>query len=253
MKPTKQIGIIVLIISFALVACKTDTKDNKNNMLAVLAAMDQQTKAAEAAKKCETRFDFTSSAHQLVCTPASGKGRHFRLEGLKLSKTENPNGAFYFLMGQDSSVIGTTTTPSAAARTGNGKFSFYHYVGSFTGSAPYGVPYIYYTDGVNAAYLTSTGTSTGSALYNSFVEAETTLCFDVSASTPPRVTVWVNGINGVNCSANSTLTASSAVWSKSDWSSSFAISDSGVVTIKSSSSTGVYLSKIIVSSETAIK
>jgi len=253
MKSTELIGIIVLITSFALVTCKSDTRDNRNNTPALLAVMDQQTKAVESAKKCETRFDSTSSAHQLVCTPAAGRGRHFRLEGLKLSKTENPNGAFYFLMGQDSSVIGTTATPSATARTGNGKFSFYHYVGSFTGSAPFGVPYIYYTDGVNAAYLTSSGTSTGSALYNNFVDAETTLCFDVSATIPPRVTVWVNGVNGANCSANSTLTASSAVWSKNDWSSNFAISDSGVVTIKSSSSTGVYLSKIAVSSETAIK
>lgn len=258
MKFIHQIGAFALVIGliFFLESCQETKSNNTTGIITLLGIMDQQSKvnaaAVDAAKKCETTFT-ASAAYQQVCTPSSGKGRHFRLEGLKLNKAENANGAFYFLMGQDSSVIGTTTTPSSTTRTGNGKFSFYHYVGSFTGSAPYGVPYAYFTDGVNATYLTASGASTGTALYNSFVDAEATICFDVSAATPPRVTVWVTGVNGANCNTTSTLTSTTAVWTKSDWTSSFAVSDTGVVAVKASSATGVYLSKIAVSTETAIK
>ncbi len=248
------IGLVITLVS-----CQENKSNDTTGMTAaLLGIMDQQAKsrssaAADAAKKCETSFTSGSAAHQQVCTPPAGVGRHFRLEGLKLNKTENANGAFYFLMGQDSSVIGTTNTPSSTARTGNGKFSLYHYVGSFTGSAPYGVPYAYFTDGVNASYLTTSGASTGIALYNGFVDTEATICFDVNAATPPRVTVWVTGVNGANCNTTSTLTSTNAVWTKSDWTSSFAISETGVVAVKASSATGVYLSKIAVSTETAIK
>ncbi|TGN20241.1 hypothetical protein [Leptospira idonii] len=239
-------------LSLTFISCEGDDKNDNTTALLGLVYAQQ-----EAAKKCETNFTTGNNTNQLICTPSAGKGRHFRLEGIKANRSENANAAFYVGFGQDSALVGANTTPVATA--GSNKLLFTFYSGSFTGSAPYGLVFANFSS--QTYYATTTGTTGGTSLYNDYVVSESpetastrvTVCFDVTSSTPPRVTFWATGKNGADCSNTGSLSLANALWSKNDWTTNAPIADGSIVIKTASNASGIYVTKVAVSSESAVK
>jgi len=154
---------------------------------------------------CSSALSPSTTDYQALCVPTAGSGQHFRIEG---AQTFGNNGFFYLTLGFPEVPAGN---PTIAA--GDGRFIF---TGGKSQSCAYAWSYFRYsgiTDPSAAALCTVP------SIFADYPLGPQTVCLDVSSSNPPRVTFWATGANGANCKDASTLTASTALYSKEDWAS----------------------------------
>jgi len=154
---------------------------------------------------CSAALNPAVADYQALCVPSAGSGRHFRIEG---AQTIGNNGFFYLALGFPAAPTGN---PTIAA--GDGRFIF---TGGKSQSCSYAWSYFRYsgiTDPSSASLCTIP------SIFGDYPLGPQTVCLDVTTDNPPRVTFWATGANGANCKDASTLTAATALYSKSDWAS----------------------------------
>lgn len=158
---------------------------------------------------CETAVNQATADFQPLCVPAAGSGRHFRVEG---ARNLGNNGYFYLALGFPAAPTG-----SPATTTGDGRFIL---TGGKSQSCGNGWTYFRYSgvqDPTNA-------TLCASPVFGGYDLAAAEVCVDVSADVPARTTFWVTGQNGANCKDKDSLTLATALYSKSDWPATEAVS-----------------------------
>lgn len=192
---------------------------------------------------CETTITSAAdNANLEVCTPAAGRGHHFRVEDIDMSDPTLGSSRFLYLgIGYDA---GRTATPGGT--TGENRFTLI-FGKSNTGTNQISAGFDQNVQGAGTVFPDPSDTLAD------FLSGPKTVCFDLTTSAPVGYTLWVTGKNGADCKKTNTLTTASAVYSKkSDWPSNAAAVDGTTYTRKSGSSgTRVSASKIYVSSMTA--
>ncbi len=153
---------------------------------------------------CSGTFNASTTDYQPLCVPTEGRGRHFRIEGVQVF---GDNAFFYLALGFPASPTGNPTTA-----VGDGRFIF---TGGKSVSCPFGWSYFRYsgiTDPPAASLCAA-------EIFGDYTLGPQEVCLDVSDHTAPNVTFWATGENGADCKDRSTLTAATALYTKSDWSS----------------------------------
>lgn len=153
---------------------------------------------------CTTTLDPATSDYQILCVPTAGTGRHFRIEGLQ---TLGNNGYGYVSMGFPTMPVGNPATT-----VGDGRLIV---TGGKSQSCDTGWTYVRYSGITDPG----TGVLCNTPIFGDYNLGPQTVCFDASADTPPRVTIWATGANGADCKNAATLSAATAVYSKDDWAS----------------------------------
>lgn len=153
---------------------------------------------------CTTTFNPSTADYQLLCVPSAGSGRHIRIEGMQSLAN---NGYVYLTMG-----FPMTPAGNPATAVGDGQFIF---TGGKSVSCTNGWSYFRYSGITDPP----TGSLCAAPIFGDYNLGPQEVCLDVSAATPPRVTFWATGANGVNCKDKSTLTAATALYTKDDWAS----------------------------------
>lgn len=270
---TNIITIFLLAGSLSLfTACNAsdDNSDDETALLALLSLGEQQRKAAvEAAKQCETTVDnnstFDIATPLELCKPIAGNGRHFRFESV--SATSN-NHYLNLLVGygarSDSTNFPTSTSgfgTGATTNEGDGRWRVFfgksiscnksliqpNFSGTNSGSTSYHE--LFTMSAINS--VPGTPGCTGG---NSEVWGPSTICMDItkgSTGSSPRITVWATGKNGADCSKLSTLTDSSKIYEKKDWTSQVETRDDKNYLYRNADS--ISTTKVVVRSETAIQ
>lgn len=132
-----------------------------------------------------------------LCKPASGTVQHVRIAGVQATSGHTfAQVAFGF-----DAAPAAAQGPLAADQV---RFVLY-------GGGPPPPPLVQAGFGTAIESIQSNAT---------FVNAVSTVCFDLtdgSATTPPKLTLWVDGQKGASCSDRSTLTVASASASSSTW------------------------------------
>ncbi|PNV74558.1 hypothetical protein BES34_013325 [Leptospira inadai serovar Lyme] len=217
-------------------------------MLAALngACVDAAVTANEVA---ETPIAAGINTFQLISLPAAGAARHFRIEGA-LIQALSGHGTIYLATGYTDGLSGTSSTPTTAAGDGRLVVNIYQ-----------GGPMVYAGYSASTAYGTDDGTATpalggtGNSLFSSFTTTASDICFDISADTTPKLTVWGSGYKGANCKKRCTLTKSNAIINKADWPSGAGIGSTGSTSTyykTGSSASGVTATKVVTYSITAL-
>ncbi|MCT8335647.1 hypothetical protein NUH30_18325 [Leptospira sp. 85282-16] len=189
-----------------------------------------------------------------LCLPPNGSVRHYRIEGLKIIGGHTAVSLYVGLPENYSAEVNRNSKLSA------GQFGMNFYSGSGTGGF---VPaYSYANFGPsdsNIKNLTSNGNSTaptapavaGTSLIN-FVDQEVDLCFDLTASAPPRFTVWVTGKNSANCKTRTNLTTGNALLNETTWTGGDPSVATGFSFIGLSASSGISFIRIVTSTQLAV-
>ncbi len=166
------------------------TSDTTNALLTKVVVSSELALAASA---CESN---PTSGFSEICKPSAGTARHYRLEGVQTSVAHSAASIFLGVSSQPAS--GNATTAS-----GQAKLQFYH--GNGAAPAP------------QSDVDFSAQSVTVAPTYTAFTASAQTVCFDVSNTAPPRVTLWATGTNTADCTNRATLTAANAIFNKADW------------------------------------
>jgi hypothetical protein len=185
---------------------------------------------------CTTALSTATTDYQPLCVPAAGSGRHFRIEG---AQTSANNVFFYLAMGFPSMPTGNPATT-----TGDGRFIF---TGGKSVSCAFAWTYFRYS-GIT---MPAANPCSAPPIFTEYPNGPQTVCLDVSASAPPRVTFWATGANGANCKDKSTLTALTALYSKDDWTGTEPVNESTHFA-KLNNTSGVAFTSMAVSSNTVL-
>lgn len=197
---------------------------------------------------CATNITAANNTYQLACTPSAGAVRHIRVEGV-LTQAASGHGAVYISSGYTDGIAGTTTSPSLAAN--DGRFILTLYQGGPVAYARYGTETAYATDNGNPpSALGGDGTST----FSSFATSASTVCYDISGDSVPKVTVWATGVNSADCTDWNTLNSGNAIISKANWTSNVGIGSTSSTShyFKASSASGVSATKVVLFSTSVL-
>lgn len=185
---------------------------------------------------CTTALSTATTDYQPLCVPTAGSGRHFRIEG---AQTSANNVFFYLAMGFPAAPVGNPATT-----TGDGRFIF---TGGKSVSCAFAWTYFRYS-GIT---MPAANPCSAPPIFTEYPNGPQTVCMDVSASSPPRVTFWATGANGANCKDKSTLTALTALYSKDDWTSTEAVNTTTHFA-KLNNTSGVAFTSMSLSSNTVL-
>ncbi|PJZ75826.1 hypothetical protein CH365_17410 [Leptospira neocaledonica] len=234
-----------------------DQGSKESNAALVLGALNGACVDAAVADDeiAETAITAGINTFQLISIPTAGAARHIRIEGTLLQAASG-HGTIYLATGWQDGRNGTTLN-SAGGETmntvaGDGKLVVNIYQGG---------PMVYAGYSAITAYGTDNGTATvplggtGTSLYSSFTSTASDVCFDISADTTPKLTVWGSGYKGANCKKRCTLNESNAIINKADWTNGAGIGSTGNTSTyykTGSSASGVTATKVVTYSTTAL-
>ncbi|PJZ43871.1 hypothetical protein [Leptospira brenneri] len=276
MNKLNQFTALTLAACLSLTFISCEQEDNKNDNSTMLLGLFT---VAEAAKSCETAGStLTLSTPVEICNPAGGAGVHFVIHDLSNAFSHS-----VIFSGGYKSKDNALNGPTAGNVLVNNfnAFQFWMYDGRSTSGSPASAIRYEPNYAASSAVRVNTGL-TASELpiaavtdtqCDAFVAAATncklnknggekkTFCLDVTQTTsgPSRITLWLDGKNGANCSVKSSLTAENAVVHKlpSDFANNTAPLDTRAFYLAAApagtNSGSVSFSKITVSTETAIK
>jgi len=214
---------------------------------AVTVSPDATTAASGIEGSCETTVDATAAlTNQALCTPTSGTGKHFRVEsvdGTAATMGNSTTTSRYYQIGIGYEA-GKTSSFTSSTTAGDGKF----YIAGGR-HIPIASDVITWFDFGGQSTQNETNVK-----YANYFSAAQTICFDISASAPPKITIWVDGTNGANCKVRLTLTAANAVVTKSDWTSTAAANFTGsnYIRITGSAAPRLSITKVVVFPTTAL-
>ncbi|MCW7492509.1 hypothetical protein ND861_09755 [Leptospira sp. 2 VSF19] len=248
-----------LIFAVFFTFCQEKVNSDETNLLLLGALVNANSGPSTVCKtgsdgSVETTMPTIKKGTFALCRPSSGAVRHYRIEGLKIIGGHTAVSLYVGLPENYSAEVNRNSTLAA------GQFGMNFYSGTGTGGF---VPaYAYANFGPNESNiknLTSNGNSTaptapavaGTSLIN-FVEQEVDLCFDLTASSPPRLTVWVTGKNTANCKTRTNLTTGNALLNEATWTGGDPAVATGFSFIGLSANTGISFSKIVTSTQLAV-
>ncbi|TGK07862.1 hypothetical protein EHO59_07140 [Leptospira semungkisensis] len=175
--------------------------------------------------ECNTSLSSVTTP-QALCEPDAGTGKHYRFNGIQLSGNHV---AFCMTKGWSDA--------SCMTAAGTGQFKFTLYSG---GPPPPPMSYVdFSTEEVNTSSVPSFKTSSAD------------ICYDLTQTSPPRVTVWATGTSGADCGNKSSLTASNSILNKSDWVDT-SIPGTGTSYATISNTTGTTPGTVTVSSDSVL-
>lgn len=174
---------------------------------------------------CTTTLSAVTTA-QALCEPDAGTGKHYRIDGVQLSGNHV---AFCLTKGwSDATCQNATST---------GQFKLTLYSG---GPPPNPMSYVdFNTQNVSTSSVPS------------FKTTSADICYDITQTSPTRITVWATGTNGANCGNKTTLTAGNSILNKSDWTDT-TIPGTGTSYATISNATGTTPGVVTVSSESVL-
>lgn len=187
-----RIGIAVL---FALLVANCDgtSKDEDLSALALIGSTNTTPTPELPETDCATTLSAATGAQEL-CEPAAGTGVHYRIQGVQMT---GAHVAFCLTKGWSDATC--LASPSSA-----GQFKYTLYTG---GPPPPAMSYANYGNATNAS----------TTPVPDFKTALADICFDITQTSPTRVTFWSTGQGGADCGDKSTLTAGNSILNKSDW------------------------------------
>ncbi|MCT8335648.1 hypothetical protein NUH30_18330 [Leptospira sp. 85282-16] len=261
-------------LSLTLVSCEQeDNKDNNSTVLLGLFGV------MEAGKSCETPgATLTIGTPIEICNPAGGAGVHFVIQDLSNAFSHS----VVFSGGYKSKDYALNAPTSGNVLVNNyNAFQFWMYDGRSTSGSPASAIRYEPNYAASSAVRVNTGLTAAelpiAAVTDTQCDAFTavastckanknggekkTFCLDVTKTTEgaSRITLWLDGKNGANCSVKTSLTAENAVVHKlpSDFANNKSPLDTRTFYLAAgaagSNSGSVSFGKITVSTETAIK
>ncbi|MCG6146409.1 hypothetical protein [Leptospira bandrabouensis] len=250
---------VSIIVTVFFTFCQEKVNSDETNLLLLGALVNANSGPSTVCKTnsdgtVETTMPTIKKGTFALCRPSTGAVRHYRIEGLKITGGHTAVSLYVGLPENYSDEVNRNSTLAA------GQFGMNFYSGSGTGGF---VPaYSYANFGPNESNiknLTSNGNSTaataptvsGTSLIN-FVDQEVDLCFDLTASAPPRFTVWVTGKNSANCKSRTNLTTGNALLNETTWTGGDPSVATGFSFIGLSANSGISFSKIVTSIQLAV-
>ncbi len=257
---------VIALASFSF--CKNEDKDNNQTTL-VLALLEANRRAEEAAKECLVEVDnnktFDISSPLELCKPSAGSGRHFRFE--EVATTTN-NGYLNLLIGygqrNDSTNFPTTTGfggSAATTNTGDGRWRVFFGKSQSCDKALVDIRFSGINTGISGgngfytelfttqALTTPSPSGPNCSAQSSGIWGPSTICMDIAKD--GRITIWASGQKGADCKNLSTLKQDNAVYEKKDWNTQTQTKDDRNYIYRNLD--GISVKRIVVRSETVIK
>ncbi|MBM9547813.1 hypothetical protein JWG40_12340 [Leptospira sp. 201903074] len=251
--------VILLVTTIFFTFCQEKEKSDETSLLLLGVFVGASSGPSTV---CQTNVDGTVETTMpaikkgtfALCRPSVGAVRHYRIEGLKIIGGHTAVSLYVGLPENYSADVSRNSTLAA------GQFAMNFYSGSGTGGFVPGYAYANFgPNELNIKNLTSNGNSTappaptvaGTSLIN-FIDQEVDLCFDLTATAPPRLTVWVTGKNTANCKTRTNLTTGNALLNEVTWTGGDPALATGFSFIGLSANSGISFSKVVTSTQLAV-